>query len=52
VIDTPTPVKEVAPEFVTVTALAALVVPTVWLAKIKMVGLTVTAVPVPVNGIV
>jgi hypothetical protein len=42
------------PEFVSVAVFAALVVPTVWLAKVRLVGVSVTAgaVPLPVSGTV
>jgi hypothetical protein len=44
-------VKGAVPELVSVTDCAALVVPTAWLLKVKLVGETLTAgaVPVPVN---
>jgi hypothetical protein len=46
------PVRSVAPRFVIVTICALLGVPTAWLAKVRLVGVTVTPVPVPVRATV
>src|SRR5262245_21088765 len=53
------PVKEIelmvrvpGPTLAKVTVFAALVVPTVWAEKLKLLGLTVTIVPVPLRATV
>jgi hypothetical protein len=48
----PEMVKAVLPLFVIVTVFAVLVVPTCWEGNVKLVGLSVTTVPVPVRGTV
>ena len=45
-------VRVAGPTFVRVTVWAALVVPTVWAEKLKLVGLKVTIVPVPLSATV
>jgi hypothetical protein len=45
-------VRVAGPTFVRVTVLAALVVPTSWSEKLRLVGLTVTMVPVPLSATV
>jgi hypothetical protein len=46
------PVRVVVSTFLTVTVWAALVVPTVWVANVSLVGVTLTPVPVPVSDTV